>query len=128
MLLTIAEYAAANSDGTYTVLRGGIISWHSPRLAVGMAVYVLVDVPPNNLAGGRTRFQLVVRSASGVELENVVGEIDVIEPELSVRFAIQVAVKVHEYGPVSFAVDVAELSAEAVVELKAEPLARQRVE
>ncbi len=122
MFLTVAEYASANRDGTYTVLRGGIITWHSPRLPAVIRAYLLVDIEGGGLAAGPAPFRVVVVSPSNLTLDEIVGQVEVVEPQLAVRFALHLAPSLQEYGNVRFQVTVGAHSAEAVVQLKADPL------
>jgi hypothetical protein len=122
MLLTVAEYASANRDGTYTVVRGGIISWHAPKLPARIAIFLLVDVEAGKLPEGPSSFRVLVVSPSDLTIDEIVGQVEVRDPHLAVRFAIQLAPSLQEYGEVKFRVQVGEHAAEALVKLKAEPL------
>ena len=66
MSLVLAEYAAINGDGTFTIVRGGITRWRARRFPLEVSLSLFVSVRADQLTSGRQVMHVRVEQAGQV--------------------------------------------------------------
>jgi hypothetical protein len=99
MYLTVAEYACANPDGTFTVVRGGIDNWKTKSIPFDLAAWLLIDADGAKQKPGLVPIRVSVRDASGVSIFELLGQAEIAKAEGHVRAAINFGGKISSTGP-----------------------------
>jgi hypothetical protein len=122
MFVTVCEFASINADGTFTVVRGGLLRWWADRLPWRLHGHVYAEVPAESLVAGT---HPVTLSATGEQLavQLAAGDVVVKAPAYVTRLSLPIDVLVPTYGRTTLRLAVGLLSAHLTVEC--EPLAKE---
>jgi hypothetical protein len=99
MKLSVAEYASANQDGTFTVIRGGIEHWTTKVLPFDIGASLLLDLTGGEIAEGVAPMHVSLRDAGGTLLFDLQGFANIPKPVGRVMAVVHIGGKVASAGP-----------------------------
>ena len=106
LIVTLAEYAGVNADGTFNIVRGGIDLWRSKGFPFQFAAFLMVEVAGGQLTVGQKAFKVSIRDAAGANVCEIAGEATIAKPEDRVRAALGVVGIITAAGPLTIDVTV----------------------
>jgi len=118
MLMILAEYAAANADGTFTVVRGGIDIWKTKSIPFDFQASLLLEVAGSGLPRGFVNMRVSVRDASGATVCEFSGSGVLPKPDERIRAAIHIGGKIASVGPLVIEAQVGLETARQVVNVQ----------
>lgn len=101
MLLVVAEYAAANPDGTFTVVRGGVENWFVPNFPADLGASVLIEMPGHVLPQGFNQIRVSVRDPLQRVVFHFTGSALILDPSEKSRAVVHFVAKVAVPGPLT---------------------------
>ena len=108
MVLSLCEYAAANRDGTFTIIRGGIEFWETQHLPLAVALWLMAELRPHSLPSSESPLLIIGTTAGGEEVFRLDGLVVVASPEKVSRFAIPLQFVAGAYGEIMFRCQIGE--------------------
>jgi hypothetical protein len=121
----LCEWAAANADGTWTVVRGGITNWTTSDLPVVFgpgrgSLWVFADIAPGALEAAASEFSLELVLPNGVRSSVIVGRLQVANPTGPTRIAVPIDASVPLHGQCRVVLTIGQRAIELPLDIRAE--------
>jgi hypothetical protein len=99
----LCEWASANLDGTWTIIRGGITHWDTPQLPINLgpaagSLFLFVDVPGGLFAAGDQDIRVIFHLPGGIRLWERVGRVNIETPSAPTRVALPLDASIQAPG------------------------------
>lgn len=120
MQITVAEYASANSDGTFTVIRGGIEHWRTKALPFDMGISLLIELTEQP-GGGTVPMKVSARDGKDGEVFRLEGYAVFPEPKGRMFAVFHLAGRIEVAGPLTIQVAIGVETGQQVVNVIQEP-------
>jgi hypothetical protein len=101
MILRLCEYATANSDGTFTIIRGGIEFWSTKQLPLPVALWLMIELEPRSLPKGESSLLITGNTVAGEDVLHMDGLVNLGSPDQVTRFAIPIQFVAGSYGGIT---------------------------
>jgi hypothetical protein len=96
--VVLCEYVSVHTDGTHSVLRGGIENWSLAELPAVLSFWVFAHVPADTLPLGKQGLSVQMVSPSGLVVARVEGEVTIADTHTSTRVTSALTASVQQYG------------------------------
>jgi hypothetical protein len=126
----LCEWASANPDGTWTIVRGGITHWNATRLPIILgpaagSLFLFVDAPGGLFAEGDQDIRVTFYLPGGSKLWERIGRVSIETPSAPTRLALPLDASVQAAGMCRIEVSAAGRTVELPFEVRLNPEAAQ---
>ena len=98
MILRLCEYAAANADGTFTIIRGGIEFWNTKQVPIPVELWLVIEMEPRSLSKGESPLSIMMNTTEGEEILSVQGVVGIPSSDQVTRLPIPIRFVASSYG------------------------------
>lgn len=119
--LLLCEWAAANRDGTFTIIRGGIDNWETPlplNLGREASLFMFVEIQGGALTEGDHEFSCSVLVPNGIKAAEAAGRLRIVQPTSVTRVVLPLGASIQSYGVCQVRFELGPLVASAPLDVR----------